>query len=119
SELFLSPIRNFQVASFTSKFLKKRFVDVKGLDSVVDRASPFVATLDKIEMAGASVAEPVILAGPQGHSYSLTAAQAVSAQADRGASHYEEFNSPYGDYHGSAIISAKAVAGSKTNKEAY
>jgi hypothetical protein len=107
------------MASFTSKFLKKRFIDAKGLEAVTDRASPFVAVLDKIQMGGASVAEPCILSGPQGDSYSLTAAQAVAAQADRGASHYEEFNSTFGDHHGVAVISAKAVAGSKTNKEAY
>jgi hypothetical protein len=107
------------VASFSSKFLKKRFVAAGELKAVADRTSQFVAMVDKPVQGGASVAEPVILSGPQGQSYSLTAAQAVSAQADRGASHYEEFVSTFGEYHGEANVSARAVAGSKTNMDAY
>jgi hypothetical protein len=107
------------MASFSSKFLKKRFVAAGEMKAVVDRASPFVAMLDKPVQGGASVAEPVVLSGPQGFSYSLTAGQAVAAQADRGASVYDEFVSTYGEYHGEAVMSARAVAGSKTNMDAY
>ena len=107
------------MSSFSSKFLKKRFADAKGLQAVAERVSPLVGEIDKPTQGGASVAEPCILSGPQGFSYSLTAAQAVANQTDRGASNYNEFVSTYGEYHGSAVISARAVAGSKTNQDAY
>lgn len=107
------------MGAFEDKLLKKRFVDGGELKAIVDRTSPFVAACDKPEQGGASVAEAVILSGPQGFSYSLPAAQAVTAQADRGSSHYEEFVSTYGQYAGEAVISARAVAGGKTNRDAY
>ncbi|HKB35075.1 MAG TPA: hypothetical protein VKD72_01390 [Gemmataceae bacterium] len=80
--------------------------------------------LDKPVQGGLSVAEAVILSGPKGNSYSLTAAQAVAAQGGgpdpaHGASNYDEFNSTFGEYHGIANITARAVAGSKTNMDAY
>jgi hypothetical protein len=107
------------MASFSSKFLKKRFAAPGKLQGIGDRAAPFVAACDKPVQGGASVAEPVIISGPKGNSYSLTAAQAVAAQAAHGASNYDEFNSTFGQYHGVANISARAVAGSKTNMDAY
>lgn len=107
------------MASFTTKFLKKRFAKPKDLQAYADRVSPGLALFNKPEQGGASVAEPVISSGPQGFSYSLPAAQAVSAQADRGASVYDEFNSTFGEYHGSAVLSARAVAGGKTDQDAY
>lgn len=111
------------MASFSTKFLKKRFSPYQ-LQSVADRASPFVALLDKPVQGGSSVAEAVILSGPKGNSFSLTAAQAVAAQGGgndpaHGASNYQEWVSTYGEYHGVANITARAVAGSKTNMDAY
>lgn len=107
--------------SFTSKFLKKRFIDKgpKELQGFADRAAPIVQIADKIQQGGASVAEPIIGGGPQGFGATLTAAQAVSAQANFGASNYDEFNSQYGEYHGSVVVTARAVAGSKTQPDAY
>lgn len=107
------------MASFSSKFLKKRFAATGVLNAICDRAAPFVGICDKPVQGGASVAESVIISGPKGNSYSLTAAQAVSAQAAHGASNYDEFVSTYGEYHGSAVVTARAVAGSKTNMDAY
>jgi hypothetical protein len=107
------------MASFSTKFLKKRFAAPGKLQAIGDRAAPFVAACDKPVQGGASVAEPVIISGPKGNSYSLTAAQAVAAQANHGASNYEEFNSTFGQYHGVANVTARAVAGSKTNMDAY
>lgn len=74
---------------------------------------------DKIQQGGASVAEPIIGGGPQGFGATLSAAQAVSAQANFGASNYDEFVSTYGEYHGSVVVTARAVAGSKTQPDAY
>src|SRR5262245_60753551 len=104
------------MASFSTRFLKKRFSPYQ-LQSIADRASPFVAMLAKPVQGGLSVAEAVILSGPKGNSYSLTAAQAVAAQGGgpdpaHGASNYDEFNSTFGEYHGIANITARAVAGS-------
>lgn len=124
------------MASFSSKFLKKRFAPYK-LKTIVDRESPFVAALDKPMQGGSSVAEGCILSGPKGNSYQFNAAQAVSADGayswtgqgataaititntGNGASNYDEWISTYGDYHGVATVTAKAVAGSKTNMDAY
>lgn len=107
------------MASFSTKFLKKRFSAAGKLQAVADRASQFVAVCDKPVQGGASVAEPLIFSGPKGNSYSLTAAQAVAAQSNHGASDYQEFVSSFGEYHGVANITARAVAGSKTNMDAY
>ncbi len=107
------------MASFSSKFLKKRFSKAKDLQAFVDRASPGFAMVDKTEQGGASVAEPVISDGPQGFSFDLPAAQVTAAQTDRGASNYDEFNSTFGEYHGEAVVTARAVAGSKTDMDAY
>ena len=111
------------MASFSTKFLKKRFSPYK-LASVADRASPFVALLDKPVQGGSSVAEAVILSGPKGNSFNLVRAQAVAAQGGgndpaHGASNYQEWVSTFGEYHGVANITARAVAGSKTNMDAY
>ena len=107
------------MASFENKFLKKRFTRVTTLQACAERASPLLAMLDKPVQGGASVAEPCVFSGPQGFSYSLSAAQAVSAQTDRGASNYNEFVSTFGEYHGSAVITARAVAGGRTDADAY
>lgn len=107
------------MGSFETKFLKKQFVNKKGLQPVAERASPFVALCDKPHRGGSSVAEPAIFSGPQGFSYSLTAAQEVHAQDDRGASMYDEWVSPFGRYFGEARISSQAVAGGKSEPESY
>src|SRR3954465_15992441 len=112
------------MASFSSKFLKKTFAAPGKLQGIADRASPFVAMLDKPVQGGASVAEAVIISGPKGNSFSLTAAQAVAAQGGgtdpaHGASNYQEFVSTFGEYHAIATVTARAVAGGKTNPEAY
>lgn len=108
-----------KMASFGSKFLKKRFAKATDLEAFSDRKSPVLRLANKITQGGNSVAEAVISDGPQGFSYSLPAAQVVSAQANRGASNYDEFVSQFGEYHGSVVVSARAVAGSKTNEDAY
>ena len=59
------------MASFSSKFLKKRFSPYQ-LQTVVDRASPFVAILDKPKQGGSSVGEGCILSGPKGNAYQLS-----------------------------------------------
>lgn len=76
---------------------------------------------DKIVQGGASVAEPIIGGGPQGFAADLVSAQAVSGQSNNnfGASNYDEFVSAYGEYHGSVVVTARAVAGSKTQPDAY
>ncbi len=124
------------MGTFENKFLKQQFSPYK-LQTVVDRASPFVAILDKPKQGGKSVGEGVILSGPKGNSFQFTGAQAVSANGayawtaqgagaaitvantGNGASNYDEFVSTYGDYHGVATITAKAVAAGQSNKEAY
>lgn len=124
------------MGTFENKFLKQQFAPYK-LQTVVDRASPFVAILDKPKQGGKSVGEGVILSGPKGNSFQFQAAQAVSANGaysltlqgattainvantGNGASNYDEFVSTYGDYHGVATITAKAVAAGQSNKEAY
>ncbi len=107
--------------SFENKWLKKRFVDKgpKELQGIAERKDPWVAMAKKPEQGGASVAEPVKLSGPKGWSSSLVGAQLTSVQANNGASDDDEFNSPFGKYWGSAVVSAKSVAGSKTNLDAY
>lgn len=112
------------MASFSTKFLKKTFAPAGKLQGIADRESQFVASLDKPQQGGASVAEALILSGPKGNSFSLIAAQAVAAQGGgtdpaHGASNYQEFVSTFGEYHGIATITARAVAGGKTNPEAY
>lgn len=109
------------MGSFETKFLKKRFVDPgpAGIKAVTDLASPFVAKLNKPKShPGSSVAEPVILSGPKGNSYSLAAAKAVANQSAHGASDYDEFNSSYGRYRGIAHVSDFAVAVSKQGSAA-
>ena len=98
------------MASFDNKFLKKTFAKPGKLQAICDRAAKFLGAIDKPSHAGASIAEPVIVSGIKGFSYSLTAAQAVHAQTAHGASDYEEFNSTFGEYHGEARVTARAVA---------
>lgn len=75
--------------------------------------------IEKPQIGGLSVVEPFIPSGPQGISYDLAAAQAVSDQTDGGNSDYQTFTSPFGELWGSAKISARAVAGSKGNEDAF
>jgi hypothetical protein len=107
------------MGAFETKFLKAQFVNKKGLEPVAERVSPFVAICNKPRRGGKTINEPAIFSGPQGFSYSLTAAQAVTAQADRGASIYDEWVSTTGQYHGEATLTALAVAAGKTEPEAY
>lgn len=107
------------MGAFEDKFLKKRFSKPGDLGALADRSSIVLSLFKKVQQGGASVAEPAIFDGPEGFSYSLPAAQAVAAQADRGASDYGEWNSTFGQYFGSAVISARAVAGGKNEPDAY
>lgn len=113
------------MATFTSKFLKKQFVLNGELKAVSDRASQFVASLKKIRRGGSSIAEPIILSGPKGNSFSFTAAQFVAQQGGGGdepphaASNYDEWNSTFGQYIGYAQVSARAMAGAQNDKDAY
>ena len=92
---------------------------------ISDRASPFVAGLKKIRRGGASIAEPVIISGPKGNSFSFQAAQQVAQQGGGGddpvhaASNYQEWNSTFGQYIGYAQVSARAMAGAQNDKDAY
>lgn len=107
--------------SFENKWLKKRFVDKgpKELMGIAERQDQWVAMAEKPEQGGSSVAEPVKLSGPKGWSSTLVGAQATSVQVNNGASDDDEFNSVYGKYWGSAVVSEKSVAGCKTNLDAY
>lgn len=107
------------MAKFEDKWLKKQFAAPGSLTAIADRAAPFTAACEKPIQGGASVAEALLLSSVKGFSYSLTAGQAVAAQAAHGAGNYEEFVSTFGEYHGEANISARSVAGGKTNKDAY
>jgi hypothetical protein len=89
------------------------------LESVTDRSSPILAKIDKPIRGGGSINDAVRFSGPQGFSYDLAAAQAVSAQVGRGGSEYDEYNLPFGEYHGSVVMSARGLLGSKGKEDAY
>lgn len=100
--------------------LKRRYIDPpQGLESVVNRASPFLALIPKVEKRGESVNEICRPAGPLGFSYDFAAAQAISARADFGASDYETFTLPYGQYFGSVTMPARGLAGAKGKEDAF
>lgn len=107
------------MAAFVDKFLFKRYTKVTSLQQVAALAAPSLKLPDYITQGGESVAEACILDGPEGFSFDFTQAQAVSAQTDRGASHYEQWNSTYGQYFGSVKVSARALAGSKGREDAF
>lgn len=107
------------MGSFADKFLFLRYIKNNKLQSITERASPFLAKLEKPQRGGQAVVEPFIPSGPQGWSYDLSAASTVSDQTDHGASTYETFTSPFGEYWGSAKVAARAVSGAKGNEDAF
>jgi len=107
------------MGSFADKFLFLRYIKNNKLQTITERVSPFLQKVEKPQRGGQAVVEPFIPSGPQGWSYDLAAASTVSDQTDRGASQYEIFTSPFGEYWGSAKIAARAVSGSKGNEDAF
>jgi hypothetical protein len=107
------------MGSFADKFLFLRYIKNSKLQSITERASPFLAKLEKPQRGGQAVVEPFIPSGPQGWSYDLSAASTVSDQTDHGASQYETWTSPFGEYWGSAKVAARAVSGAKGNEDAF
>jgi len=107
------------MGSFADKFLFLRYIKNNKLQSITERVSPLLQRIDKPQRGGAAVVEPFIPSGPQGWSYDLSAASAISDQTDHGASTYEQWSSPFGEYWGSAKISARAISGSKGNEDAF
>jgi len=107
------------MGSFADKFLFLKYIKNNQLQTITERVSPTLQKIDKPQRGGLSVVEPFIPSGPQGISYDLAAAQAVSDQTNHGASDYEIFTSPFGEYWGSAKVSARAVSGSKGNEDAF
>lgn len=107
------------MAAFVDKFLFKRYTKVTSLQQVCSLAAPSLKLPDYITQGGESVAEPLILDGPEGFSFDFAMAQTNSAQTDRGASHYEQWVSTYGQYFGSVKVSARALAGSKGREDAF
>lgn len=107
------------MGTFADKFLFLRYIKNNKLQSITERVSPTLEKIEKPQRGGQAVVEPFIPSGPQGFSYDLAAAQTVSDQTDRGSSDYEIFTSPFGEYWGSAKVSARAVSGSKGNEDAF
>lgn len=107
------------MGSFADKFLFLRYIKNNKLQTITERSSPTLAKIDKPQRGGQAIVEPFIPSGPQGWSYDLTAASTLSDQTDRGASDYETFTAPFGEYWGSAKVSARAVSGSKGNEDAF
>ena len=105
------------MANFVDKFLYKRYTKVTSLQAVASLASRAIQLADYVTQGGESVAEPCILDGPEGFSYDFTQAQAGAAV--RGASHYEQWVSTFGEYFGSVEVSARALAGSKGREDAF
>lgn len=122
--------------SFETKFLKKRFSPYE-LECMGDREAPCLSYFDRVKQGGKSVAEAVILKGPNGNSGDFQTAQGVGQDGPYlyqfkgtgvaitiqntgfGASNYDEFDAPYGQYHGVATITAFAKAAGQTNPDAY
>ena len=107
------------MGSFADKFLFLRYIKNNKLQSITERVSPTLGKIEKPTRGGQAVVEPFIPSGPQGWSFDLSAASVVTDQADRGASDYQIFTSPFGEYWGSAKVSARAVSGSKGNEDAF
>lgn len=96
-----------------------KYIKNGNLQSITERVSPFLTKVKKQQRGGLSISEPFIPSGPQGISYDLAAAQAVSDQSADGNSDYENFVSPFGELWGSAKVSARAVSGSVGNEDAF
>lgn len=108
------------MAQFVDRALKRRYIDPpNGLESVVNRASPTLASIKKVEKRGESVNEICRPSGPLGFSYDFAAAQAVSGQTDKGASDYETFVLPFGQYFGSVVMPARGLSGAKGREDAF
>jgi hypothetical protein len=107
------------MGSFADKFLFLRYIKNNKLQSITERVSPTLQKIEKPQRGGQAVVEPFIPSGPQGFSYDLSAASTVSDQTDRGSSDYQIWTSPFGEYWGSAKVSARAVSGSKGNEDAF
>jgi len=107
------------MGSFADKFLFLRYIKNNKLQTITERVSPTLQKVDKPQRGGQAIVEPFIPSGPQGFSYDLSAASTVSDQTDRGSSDYETFTSPFGEYWGSAKVSARAVSGAKGNEDAF
>ena len=107
------------IASFEDKFLKKNFMDPGTLTPMACRKSKVLQLAKKPKQDGKSIAEACIFDGPQGWSYTYSAAKAVADQSDRGASDYGEFVAPFGRYHGHVRLDAFDVAQGQSNKGAY
>jgi len=107
------------MGSFADKFLFLRYIKNNKLQTITERVSPTLQKIEKPQRGGQAIVEPFIPSGPQGWSYSLSAASVVSDQTNYGASNYETWTSPFGEYWGSAKVSARAVSGSKGNEDAF
>lgn len=107
------------MGTFADKFLFLRYIKNNKLQTITEKVSPTLQKIAKPQRGGLSIVEPFIPSGPQGWSYDLTAAGVVSDQTDHGASDYEIFTSSFGEYWGSAKVSARAVSGSKGNEDAF
>lgn len=107
------------MSRFEDKFLNAQFIKNTPMQSVAERSSKFLQRIKKPQRGGASVNEPFVAAGPPGQSYDFAAAQAGSEQTNYGSGDNHEFVTPFGQYFGAATVSARAVAGSKGNEDAY
>lgn len=107
------------MGSFADKFLFLRYIKGGKLQTITERVSPTLERIEKPQRGGQAIVEPFIPSGPQGFSYDLSAASTVSDQTDRGSSDYQIWTSPFGEYWGSAKVSARAVSGSKGNEDAF
>lgn len=107
------------MAAFVDKFLFRRYTKVTTMQAVATLSSKVLGLIDFITQGGDSVAEPCILDGPEGFSADFAVAQTISSQTDRGGSHYEQWNSTFGQYFGSVKVSARAIAGSKGKEDAF
>lgn len=106
------------MGTFADKFLFLRYIKNNKLQTITERVSPLLEKIEKPQRGGLAVVEPFIPSGPEGWSYDLAAASAVS-DTDAGNCDYETFTSPFGEYWGSAKVSARAVAGATGNEDAF
>lgn len=105
--------------AFVDRFLHRRYTQLVSMGTVTDRASPILPLIEKPETGGASINQGVLWAGPQGFSFDLFAAQQVAGQSGMQGAQTDEFNLPYGEYHGSVQVTSKGLAGSKGREDAY